>query len=158
MTRHTAEQIKAQGEIDAALGFGHLPTLSDRSRLPYVEALYAEVMRVYTFGPIGTRRHELHPHTPMMLNVTQGFLTSCPRMTFTMAISFRRALWSSQTIGSSISSVFLRRGTDGILRQFFHDPQTYQNPESFDPTRFLGDNNRAKETDPRDYLFGFGRR
>lgn len=122
MTRHTAEQIKAQGEIDAALGFGHLPTLSDRSRLPYVEALYAEVMRVYTFGPIGL------PHVVSEDDIHDGY--------------------------------FIPKGTMVITNnwQFFHDPQTYQNPESFDPTRFLGDNNRAKETDPRDYLFGFGRR
>lgn len=53
MTRHTDEQIKAQIELDNVLGFGNLPTLADRHRLPYVEALLTEVMRMYTLGPTG---------------------------------------------------------------------------------------------------------
>jgi fumagillin biosynthesis cytochrome P450 monooxygenase len=35
-----------------------------------------------------------------------------------------------------------------------HDPQTYVNPDKFDPSRFLGSN---PEPDPRE-VFGFGRR
>lgn len=36
-----------------------------------------------------------------------------------------------------------------------HDPETYSDPMSFKPERFLGD---APETDPNDMAFGFGRR
>ena len=32
------------------------------------------------------------------------------------------------------------------------DPRTYKNPDSFDPSRFLGEN---PELDPRSYFFGF---
>ncbi|KAI0470582.1 cytochrome P450 [Xylariaceae sp. FL0804] len=38
---------------------------------------------------------------------------------------------------------------------FTHDPETYANPDTFDPTRFLGEHPCP---DPRDYVFGFGRR
>ncbi|GJE86537.1 cytochrome P450 [Phanerochaete sordida] len=39
-----------------------------------------------------------------------------------------------------------------------HDPSLYANPFVFDPTRFLPEDGRAPETDPREYCFGFGRR
>lgn len=64
MVLHTDEQIKAQGELDAVLGSGQLPTLSDRSRLPYVEALYTEVMRTYTFVPLGTHLPDPNSEPP----------------------------------------------------------------------------------------------
>lgn len=53
ITRHTDEQRKAQAELDAVLGRDHLPTLADRERLPYCEGLYLEIIRRYTFGPLG---------------------------------------------------------------------------------------------------------
>ncbi|KAL4267769.1 cytochrome P450 family protein [Pleurotus pulmonarius] len=121
MTRHTDEQIQAQIELDNVLGFGHLPTLSDRNRLPYVEALFTEVMRMYTLGPTGI------PHAVTEDDIHDGY--------------------------------FIPKGTKIITNnwQFFRDPKTYQNPECFDPRRFLGED-RAKETDPRVYVFGYGRR
>ncbi|KIJ65809.1 hypothetical protein HYDPIDRAFT_109838 [Hydnomerulius pinastri MD-312] len=122
MTLHAAEQTKAQAELDAVLGFGNLPTLSDRSRLPYVEALYIEVLRKYTFGSIGL------PHVVAEDDVHEGY--------------------------------FIPKGTMIITNvwQFFNDPKTYQNPEVFNPGRFLARDGASKETDPRQYLFGFGRR
>jgi cytochrome P450 len=44
-------QARAQAEIDAQIGPGRLPTLSDRERLPYVEALIKEVLRLSTVLP-----------------------------------------------------------------------------------------------------------
>lgn len=38
-------QLKAQAEIDQVVGAGRLPNLSDRESMPYVEAVYREVMR-----------------------------------------------------------------------------------------------------------------
>ena len=53
ITRHTKEQQKAQAEIDGIVGRDRFPTLTDRERLPYCEALYLEILRYYTFGPLG---------------------------------------------------------------------------------------------------------
>jgi hypothetical protein len=52
MTLQTAAQQKAQTEIDDVIGTDRLPTLADRARLPYFEALFTEVLRMYTFIPI----------------------------------------------------------------------------------------------------------
>jgi fumagillin biosynthesis cytochrome P450 monooxygenase len=41
------------------------------------------------------------------------------------------------------------------VRWFLHDPAVYLNPESFNPDRHLSPRN---EPDPRDLIFGFGRR
>ncbi|KAJ3553206.1 hypothetical protein NM688_g3738 [Phlebia brevispora] len=42
--------------------------------------------------------------------------------------------------------------------KFLHDPQTYHDPMAFKPERFLAENGRTPELDPRIYVFGFGRR
>lgn len=52
MTRYPSVQRKAQQEIDALTDQSRLPTLSDRARLPYVEALLQEVLRWHPISPI----------------------------------------------------------------------------------------------------------
>lgn len=39
-----------------------------------------------------------------------------------------------------------------------HDSQTYRHPFVFTPERFLGVDGRKPEKDPRDIVFGYGRR
>ncbi|KAG5335807.1 hypothetical protein C0989_000265 [Termitomyces sp. Mn162] len=46
-------QRKAQGEIDSVVGRNRLPDFSDRPNLPYVEAVYREVMRWHPVTPLG---------------------------------------------------------------------------------------------------------
>ncbi|KAK7900779.1 hypothetical protein LTR67_003063 [Exophiala xenobiotica] len=41
---------------------------------------------------------------------------------------------------------------------FTHDPQSYHDPMSFKPERFLSSNGHTPEPDPHMYVFGFGRR
>jgi len=45
MTLFPDKQEKAQKEVDAVVGHNRLPEFSDRSSLPYVDALLQEVLR-----------------------------------------------------------------------------------------------------------------
>ncbi|KAF8895100.1 cytochrome P450 [Infundibulicybe gibba] len=60
-------QLKAQNEIDAAVGNDRLPAPGDRPSLPYVEALYREVMRWRPAFPLGV------PHASTEDDVYKGF-------------------------------------------------------------------------------------
>ena len=42
-----------------------------------------------------------------------------------------------------------------MSRQILHDPDSYADPLEFKPERFLGE---EPEPDPRETVFGFGRR
>ncbi|KAF8992545.1 cytochrome P450 [Cyathus striatus] len=59
-------QKKAQAEIDEVLGQSRLPELSDRSSLPYVEAVMHEVLRWNTVVPSGI------PHSSITDDVYKG--------------------------------------------------------------------------------------
>uniref|UniRef100_A0A8H8CKD5 Cytochrome P450 n=1 Tax=Psilocybe cubensis TaxID=181762 RepID=A0A8H8CKD5_PSICU len=56
MTVHPSIQRKAQEEIDRVVGSSRLPALADRKALPYVEAVYREVLRLYPPLPLGLPR------------------------------------------------------------------------------------------------------
>ncbi|RPD72903.1 cytochrome P450 [Lentinus tigrinus ALCF2SS1-7] len=118
ITIHTEEQKAAQAEIDAVIGRERLPTFADRERLPYCEALCLEIMRRYTFGPLGLA------HVSREDDVHDGY--------------------------------FIPKGTIVIPNnwRFFRNPDTYSDPETFRPGRFIGS---EKQFDPRKYLFGYGR-
>ncbi|KAJ6466267.1 cytochrome P450 [Mycena sanguinolenta] len=53
MTLYPEIQKKAQVEIDTVIGPGRLPEFEDRPSLPFVEALYREVMRWKPIAPLG---------------------------------------------------------------------------------------------------------
>ncbi|KAM6498922.1 Cytochrome P450 [Amanita muscaria] len=53
MTLHPEAQKKAQEEIDRVIGKDRLPTLDDRPSLPYVEAVYREILRWRPVTPLG---------------------------------------------------------------------------------------------------------
>ncbi|WQF86426.1 Putative cytochrome P450 [Colletotrichum destructivum] len=53
MTVFPEVQQKAQAEIDRVVGAERLPTLDDRERLPYVDALVKEILRWHPIAPMG---------------------------------------------------------------------------------------------------------
>ena len=57
MVRHPEIQRRAQEEIDSVCGEDRLPDFSDRSRLPYVEAILNETLRWGTVTPTGGLAH-----------------------------------------------------------------------------------------------------
>ena len=75
-------QRKAQTEVDRVIGSDRLPTLADRSSLPYVGALVQEVLRWNPVAPLGKfavfRSHGLlFPSVPRRLSDDRG-ATRCP--------------------------------------------------------------------------------
>lgn len=46
-------QRKAQAELDAVIGPDRIPTLEDRERLPYLNAVYLEILRWIPVAPMG---------------------------------------------------------------------------------------------------------
>ena len=52
MTLYPRVMTKAQAELDAVVGTKRLPTFTDRPSLPYVEALFKELLRWHTPGPM----------------------------------------------------------------------------------------------------------
>ncbi|KZW03032.1 cytochrome P450 [Exidia glandulosa HHB12029] len=53
MLVHPTVQRTVQAELDAKIPTSRLPTLTDRSHLPYLEAVIREVMRTYPVTPMG---------------------------------------------------------------------------------------------------------
>jgi cytochrome P450 len=55
-------QLKAQEEIDRVVGPGRLPNFADREHLPYLSALYKELLRWHVIGPMGIHSARLSTH------------------------------------------------------------------------------------------------
>ncbi|CAE6514159.1 unnamed protein product [Rhizoctonia solani] len=53
MVLHPEVQAKAQAEIAQVIGNDRLPTYADRNSLPYIEALYKELLRWHPIVPMG---------------------------------------------------------------------------------------------------------
>lgn len=53
MVLHPEVQLRAQEEIDKTVGRQRLADFSDREHLPYIEALYKEVIRCHPILPLG---------------------------------------------------------------------------------------------------------
>ncbi|KAJ7753359.1 cytochrome P450 [Mycena maculata] len=68
MTLYPDVQAKAQAELDAVVGLDRLPSFTDRPVLPYIEALFKEVLRWHQATPIG------FPHRMIEDEIVDGYL------------------------------------------------------------------------------------
>ena len=53
MVSHPEVQRRAQAELLAVVGPDRLPTLADRERLPFIESLLKETLRMHPATPLG---------------------------------------------------------------------------------------------------------
>ncbi|KAI1457470.1 putative cytochrome P450 oxidoreductase OrdA-like protein [Annulohypoxylon moriforme] len=67
MTIYPEVQQKAQEEIDRVVGQDRLPDMSDRERLPYIEAMIKEVLRWHPVAPMAL------PHTSIDDDICEGY-------------------------------------------------------------------------------------
>ncbi|KAI0028045.1 cytochrome P450 [Vararia minispora EC-137] len=126
MMQYPLVQHRAQRELDSVLGTDtvRLPTFEDRVNLPYVEAIWEEILRWAVPVPLGL------PHRLMEDDVYCGMVI--PKGTIVFA-----NIWA-----------------------MLHDPTVYHSPHDFNPDRFLdkSDESLLRRRDPRNVVFGFGRR
>ncbi|KAF7346415.1 putative cytochrome P450 [Mycena sanguinolenta] len=133
-------QKKAQAEIDTVVGSHRLPEFADRPSLPFVEALYREVMRWKPMVPLGMAHTSTaddtyggyfipkgNRHLPRIPNHTQRFL------------------------GRD------RHGQCMSTRAMTRDESIYPEPERFNPDRFFTADGKLND-DEMVFTFGFGRR
>ncbi|KAL4242334.1 cytochrome P450 family protein [Abortiporus biennis] len=115
---------KAQDELDSIIGSSRLPTLNDRSSLPYLECVMSEVLRIGVAVPLGL------PHRLMEDDVYKGMYIPKGSLVFANC-------WN-------------------MLR----NEEIYPDAHSFIPERYMveADEVTIKRRDPRNYVFGFGRR
>jgi cytochrome P450 len=116
-------QRKAQDEIDRVLGTGSFPLMTDRQRLPYVEALFKEVLRWHPVAPLGV------PHRLIQDDQWQGY-----------------TLPKGSTI---ISNIFAMGHTEDDSNDFKPERHLYRKAKIHANEEYY---------DPREYVFGFGRR
>ena len=67
MALHPEVQVRAQAELDAVVGQSRLPLLDDRPALPYVNAVFTEVLRWLPTVPLGV------PHCVVADDEIDGF-------------------------------------------------------------------------------------
>ncbi|KAF7338015.1 Cytochrome P450 [Mycena venus] len=141
MTLHPEIQAKAQAELDAVVGNCRLPGYDDRECLPYIDALVKEVFRFHPIAPMGKSLD-----SPVFIHIVL-FLSS-------VGLPHRAA-------EDDIHNGYLIPKGSLVLANIWnmaHDPEVYADPLAFNPSRFIASDEHTPEPDPRDFIFGFGRR
>jgi cytochrome P450 len=144
MLLHPDIQHKARHEIDRVVGTGRLPGLADRANLPYVDAVVKESYRWHPIAPMGLA------HVSTADDTYEGYLI--PKGALVMP-----NIWSVASCLSLLAAASAKLMQALGYRLFTHDADVYPDPMRFNPDRFM-DPSSTPPPDPRDYVFGFGRR
>ncbi|XP_063043463.1 steroid 17-alpha-hydroxylase/17,20 lyase [Engraulis encrasicolus] len=121
LLHHPEVQERVQAELDECVGAERAPLLSDRTRMPVLDAVMSEVMRIRPVSPL------LIPHVAMQ--------------------------------DTSIGGHPVAKGTRVLVNMWaiHHDPQQWEQPDTFRPDRFLDDS--GQRVIPPSFLpFGAGPR
>lgn len=137
MTNSYEIQQRAQEEIDGIIGRERLPNFEDRTSLPYVEAIYREVLRWQPVVPFAIFHATTGEDIYRDFYIPKG-ATVIPNI---------------QCVKSACYILL----DSGFLRAMTRDPKKYHEPEVFNPSRFLCEDGTLNDDDV-EYVFGFGRR
>ncbi|XP_060064384.1 cytochrome P450 2J6-like [Ylistrum balloti] len=115
-------QDKLRQEIETVVGTSRLPSLADKSSMPYYEAFITEVFRMGNIVP---------------LSVPHGAKKD---------ITFRGMVIPKGSV--------IIPNLDSVMK----DPDLFENPDKFQPERFLGDDGRLNGKERTVMAFSLGRR
>ncbi|KAJ3507384.1 hypothetical protein NLJ89_g6331 [Agrocybe chaxingu] len=133
MLAHPGAQSRAQAEIDSVVGGERLPSFEDRERLPFVEAVYREVLRWGVPVPLNL------PHRLMEDDVYKGMFIPKGSMVF-------------GNIWAMLRNEALYPEPDAFKpERFLADLE--EKHEKTEEEREM-----ERRRDPKRYVFGFGRR
>ena len=159
MALHPEVQKKAQAEIDAVVGLNRLPDFHDRPSLPYINAVVKESSRWNLVVPLGRpfvtiiiititlTSSEGIPHMSTTDDEYNGFYI--PKGTIMIA--------NAWLVEQPLNPIFYPEFH--ICRSILHDRKVFNNPQEFQPERYLKDGKLNPDVrDPDCAAFGFGRR
>ena len=138
MITHREIQKRAQEEIDRVIGNSRLPDLTDRPNLPYIDAIYRELLRHSPPVALGI------PHALAEDDIYQGYFL--PKGTYHSRVMLPPA--SPYLIGAVVFA---------NIWAMAHDENVYPDPFTFKPERFLNVDGSLND-DNRILAYGFGRR
>ncbi|KAF4619935.1 hypothetical protein D9613_004662 [Agrocybe pediades] len=141
MSKHRDIQRKAQAELDEVIGTKRLPTYEDRPNLPYIEAVYRELMRLGAPLPQST------PHATLEDDFYKGYFI--PKGWF-IGVLFQAPI-DETTSHLEGTTVFPN------IWAMNHDEAKYPDPYAFKPDRFFDASGKLND-DSRILAYGFGRR
>ena len=147
-------QVKAQAELDGVVGNERLPSFDDRDSLPYINAVWKEVLRWHTVTPLGTVASSDGSEYTHLERSTAPRLHG--RYLLRRVPDPKRIVHHRKCVVSIVPVSLYERHPIGCLhRAVLHDEATYPDPFVFRPERFLGE---TPQPDPQNVCFGFGRR
>ncbi|KAJ8701519.1 hypothetical protein PTI98_000287 [Pleurotus ostreatus] len=135
-------QCKAQEELDRVVGAGNIPTFEDRESLPYIDAIFRELLRWRPPAAIGV------PHSTTKDDIYRDYYI--PKGSIIFANIWFVEFYQYNICPPEIDYFFDSRGMS-------HDSSVYPNPEAFQPDRFLNPDGTLNDND-KPFAFGFGRR
>ncbi len=137
---------KAHAELDAVVGPNRLPDFDDEKSLVYVSAIIKEAQRWIPAVPTGL------PHGTTENLELRGYLI--PAGTILMP-----NIWSISRDVDSTNLMNLSTHLHMFVRACMHDPEVFEDPETFRPERYIKDGALDPSVrDPASFTFGFGRR
>ncbi|KAJ6491945.1 cytochrome P450 [Mycena sanguinolenta] len=128
MSLYPGVQSAAQEELERVVGRDRLPDLSDRTQLPYINALCKEVFRWHVASPTGLPHRAREDYIYLRDEDSEPMLI--PKNSLVIP-----NIW-----------------------KMTHDPERYADPMIFNPSRFIATDEKEAEQDPVRICFGYGRR